>query len=200
MSRNRATAEQRLSGGLRAPPSPSPPYTRTTRGRALAQTAGSRLECKFEWNGHPHFFAGAVVSGKAGKADWFDVRCAGPPYSRFPDRHFPGFPRVCALSICISGTAARLAWRPCGKGGKRALKGGMTGRRGRHSKGGTAPVRDNGAPRGYKVRSLACARQVRPLLPGELDVLWVLVCARLVQSVCMSARPKPVLVFASHRS
>ena len=29
-----------------------------------------------------------------------------PPYSRFPDRHFAGFPRECALSIRTSGTCA----------------------------------------------------------------------------------------------
>ena len=33
-------------------------------------------------------------------------RGRSPPQSRFPDRHFAGFPRVCALCIRISGTCA----------------------------------------------------------------------------------------------
>ena len=42
------------------------------------------------------------------------LAAVGPPLSRFPDRHFAGFPRVCA---CVDGnrlsgvpTAARIAW------------------------------------------------------------------------------------------
>ena len=34
-----------------------------------------------------------------------NLAASAPPYSLFLDRHFPGFPRVCALSICTSGTA-----------------------------------------------------------------------------------------------
>ena len=33
-------------------------------------------------------------------------RGRGPPQSRVPDRHFAGFPRVCAISIRTSGTCA----------------------------------------------------------------------------------------------
>ena len=46
----------------------------------------------------------AMRHGLRGTAWPRKVRGRRPPWSRFPDRHVPGFPRVCALSIRARGS------------------------------------------------------------------------------------------------